>query len=147
MNFMQLNPKKFFTFWNHFALWKIPAFLITLKFFTEPYLLQNLHMPAFLLFAVVKSLSHVRLCCPMDYSTPGFSVLHSIPEFAQTHVHWVSDAIQPFHSLLPPFSSCPQSFPASGSFLQIGSLPQMAKVLELQLQHQSFQWIFRVDFL
>ena len=43
------------------------------------------------------------LCDPMDCSTPGFPVLHYLPEFAQTHVHWVGDAIQPSHSLLPPF--------------------------------------------
>ena len=53
----------------------------------------------------------------MNCSTPGFSVLYYLPEFAQTHVHWVSDAIQPPHPLLPAsFSSCLQSFPASGSF-------------------------------
>ena len=51
----------------------------------------------------------------MDCSTPGFPVLHYLPEFAQTHVHWVGDAIQPSHPVFP-FSSCPQSFPASGSF-------------------------------
>ena len=51
----------------------------------------------------------------MDYSTPGFPVLHYLPEFAQTHVHWVSDAIQPLHPVTH-FSSCPQSFPISGSF-------------------------------
>ena len=42
------------------------------------------------------------LCDPMDYSMPGFLILHSLPEFAQTHVHWVSDAIQPSHLLPPP---------------------------------------------
>ena len=56
------------------------------------------------------------LCDPTDYSTPGFPVLHYLQEFAQTHVHWVSDAIHSSCLLLPPFSSCPQSFPASGSF-------------------------------
>ena len=55
------------------------------------------------------------LCDPMDCSTPGFPVLHYLPEFAQTHVNLVSDAIQPSHPVFP-FSSCPQSFPASGSF-------------------------------
>ena len=55
-------------------------------------------------------------CDSMDCSTPGFPVLHYFLEFAQTHVHWFSDGIQPSHPLLPPFSSCPQSFPASGSF-------------------------------
>ena len=56
-------------------------------------------------------------CDPMDCSTPGFPVLHRLPELAQTHVHWVGDAIQSSHPLSSPFSSCPQSFPASGSFL------------------------------
>ena len=54
------------------------------------------------------------LCGFMECSIPGFPVLHYLPEFAQTHVSWVGDAIQPSHSLSPP--SCPQSLPASGSF-------------------------------
>ena len=53
----------------------------------------------------------------MNCSTPGFPVLHHLPELAQTHVHWVSDAIQPISSSVIPFSSCLQSFPASGAFL------------------------------
>ena len=52
----------------------------------------------------------------MDCSTPGLPVLHHLPEFAQTHVHWVSDAIQP-SCLVIPFSSCLQSFPASPLYL------------------------------
>ena len=55
------------------------------------------------------------LCDPMDCNMPGFPVLHYLPEFAQTHVHWVDEPIQPSH-LLSPFSSCLQSFPALGSF-------------------------------
>ena len=55
------------------------------------------------------------LCDPMDCSTPGFPVHHELPELAQTHVHWVGDAIQPSHPVVP-LSSCLQSFPASGSF-------------------------------
>ena len=51
----------------------------------------------------------------MDCSTPGLLVFHHLPEFAQTHVHWVGDAIQSFHPLLPYFS-CLHLFPASGSF-------------------------------
>ena len=53
------------------------------------------------------------LCDPMNHSTPGLPVHHHLPEFTQTHVHWVGDAIQPSHPLLSPFSSWPQSFPAS----------------------------------
>ena len=54
-------------------------------------------------FSSLQLLSHVWLLCnPMDCSTPGLPILHYLPEFAQTQVHWVSDAIQPFHSLLSP---------------------------------------------
>ena len=56
------------------------------------------------------------LCDPMNRSTPGLTVHHQLPEFTQTHVHRVSDAIQPSHPLSSPFSSCPQSLPASESF-------------------------------
>ena len=56
------------------------------------------------------------LCNPMDYSMPDFPVHHQLLELTQTHVHLVGDAIEPSHPLLPPFSSCLQSFSASGSF-------------------------------
>ena len=81
-------------------------------------------------------------CDPMDCSMPGF-LLHHLPEFAQTHVHWVSDAIQPFHSLssLPAFNLSQHQ----GLFQWVGSLHEVAKILELE--HQSFQWIFKVEFL
>ena len=59
---------------------------------------------------------YLTLCILMDCSTPGFTVLHQLPELAQTHVHQVGNAIKPFHSVIP-FSSCLQSFPASRSFL------------------------------
>ena len=87
-------------------------------------------------------------CNPMHCSMPGFSVLHHLPELAQTHIHWAGDAIQPSH---PQLSPSPLAFNLSQhqSFFQWdGSSRQVAKVLELlQLQHQSFQRIFRVDFL
>ena len=91
--------------------------------------------------------SHLTLCNPMDYATPGSPVLHHLPEFAQTHVHWVGDAIQPSHPLLSP--SLPAfKFSQHQSPLQwVSSSHQVAEVLELQLQHQPFQWIFRADFL
>ena len=70
-----------------------------------------------------------------------------LPEFAQTHVHWVGDAIQPSHPLSSP---SPPSFNLSqhqGLFQWLSSLHHVAKVLAFQLQHQSFQWIFRTDLL
>ena len=87
------------------------------------------------------------LCDPMDCITPGLPVHHQLPEFTQTHVHWVGDAIQPSHSLLSPF---PPAFNLShhqGLFQWVSSSHQVAKVLEFQLQHQSIQRIFRTDFL
>ena len=95
----------------------------------------------------VQLLSHVWFCDPMDCSTPGFPVYHQLSELAQTHIHWVGDAIQPSHPLSSP---SPPTFDLShhqGLFQWVSSLHQVAKVLEFQLQHQSFQWIFRTDFL
>ena len=91
--------------------------------------------------------SHLTLCGPMNCSTPGFPVLHHLLEFAQTHVHWVGDAIQPLHLLLPPSPPALNLFQHQGLFQWVGSSHQVTKVLEFQLQHQSFQWIFKVDFL
>ena len=85
------------------------------------------------------------LCDPVDCSMPGFHVHHQLLELTQTHVHWISDAIQPSHPLSSP---SPPAFNLSqhqGLFQQVNSLQQVAKLLELQ--HQSFQWIFRTDFL
>ena len=65
-------------------------------------------------FSVTKSF--LTLCNPMNCSMPGFPILHYLLEFAQTHVRWVSDAIQPSHLLSAPVSSCSQSFQASRSF-------------------------------
>ena len=79
----------------------------------------------------------------MDCSMPGFPILHYLLKFAQTHVHWVDDDIQPSHPLSLPFSSCLQSFPASGSFPVSQVFTSGGQVLKLQLQHHSFQWIFR----
>ena len=87
------------------------------------------------------------LCDPLDCSTSGLPVHHQLPEFTQTHVHWVRDAIQPSHPLS---SLSPPSFSLShrqGLFKWVSFSHQVAKVLEFQLQHQSFQWLFRTDFL
>ena len=69
----------------------------------------------------------------MDCSTPGFSVLHYLPELAQTHVHQVSDAIQPSHPLLPPSPPAFNLPQQQGLFQRVGSSYQVAKVLEIQL--------------
>ena len=80
------------------------------------------------------------LCAPMNCSMPGLPVHHPLPESTQTHVRWVSDAIQPSHPLSstsPPALNLSQH---QGLFQWVSSLHEVAKVLEFQLQHQSFQW-------
>ena len=91
---------------------------------------------------VTKSCS--TLCYPMDYSTPGSPVLHYLPEFSQIHVRWINHA----HLILCcPFLLSLSVFPSIRIFSnESPSLHQEAKELELLLQHQSFQWIFGVDF-
>ena len=110
--------------------------------------LQSIHSPW--CGSVQFSCSFVStLCDPMDCSTPGLPVHHQLLELAQTHVHWVSDAIQPSHPLL---SASPPAFSLSqhqGLFQWVSSSHQVAKVLEFQRQHPSFQWLisFRLDLL
>ena len=80
------------------------------------------------------------LCDPMNCSVPGLPVHHQLPESTQTHVRWVSDAIQPSHPLSSPSPPALNLFQHQGLFKWVSSLHQVAKVLEFQLQHQSFQW-------
>ena len=79
------------------------------------------------------------LCDPMNRSMPGLPVHHQLPESIQTHVHWVGDAIQPSHPLLSPSPPAPNPSRHQGLFQWVSSSHQVAKVLEFQLQHQSFQ--------
>ena len=85
------------------------------------------------------------LCNPMNRSTPGLLVHHQFPEFTQTHVHLVSDAIQPSHPLLSP--SPPAHNPSQHQSLSpwVNFSHEVAKVLEFQIQHQPFQWTPRAD--
>ena len=86
------------------------------------------------------------LCDPTDCSTPGLPVHHQLPEFTQTHVHWVGDAIQLSHPLSSPSPPALNLSQHQGLFKWVSSSPQVANVLESQLQHQSFQWTPRTDF-
>ena len=83
------------------------------------------------------------LCDLMNRSTPGLQ----LSEFTQAHVHRVGDAIQPSHPLSSSSPPAPNPSQHQGLFQWVSSSHQVAKVLEFQLQHQSFQWIFRTDFL
>ena len=87
------------------------------------------------------------LCDPMNSSTPGLSVHHKLLEFTQTHVHRVGDAIQPSHPLSSPSPPAPNASQHQNLFQWVNSSHEVAKVLEFQLQHQSFQWTPRTDIL
>ena len=84
-------------------------------------------------FSSVQSLSRVRLCDPMNRSTPGLSVHHQLPEFIQTHVHRVSDATQPSHPLSSPSSPAPNPSQHQSLFQWVNSSHEVAKVLGFQL--------------
>ena len=91
--------------------------------------------------------SSPTLCHPMNHSTPGLPVHHQFPEFTQTHVHWVSDDIQPSHPLSSPSPPSLNLSQHQDLFKWVSSSHQVAKVLEFQLQHQSSQWTPRTDLL
>ena len=86
-------------------------------------------------------------CDPMNHSTPGLPVHHHLPEFTQTHVHQVGDVIQPSHPLSSPSPPAPNPSQHQGLFQSINSSHEVAKVLEFQPQHQSFQRTPRTDLL
>ena len=128
---------------------KIPNFL---PYFLKPSLIcpelsSHIWPLSFVFFSLFSfscsvSQSCLTLCKLMDCSTPGFPVLHHLPELDETHVHWVGVSIQPSH---PWPSPSPPAFNLSqhqGPFQWVGSSHQIVKVPELQLQHQFLQWIF-----
>ena len=131
----------------HLSVWRSLLVFITLcphLNWTTVFRLNSENFSSSVQFSCVAQLCPT-LCDPMDCSMPGFPVHHQLPELAQTHVHWVGDAIQPSSPLL---SSSPPAFNLSqhhGFFQWVISSYQVAKVSDLQLQHQSFQLIFKAD--
>ena len=85
------------------------------------------------IFSSVQSLSRVQLCDPMNRNMPGFPVYHQLPEFTQTHIHRVSDAIQPSHPLSSPSPPAPNPSQHQSLFQWVNSSHEVAKVLEFQL--------------
>ena len=101
----------------------------------------------FLQFISVQSLSCVQLCDPLNCSTPGLPLHQQLPESTQTHVHRVGNAIQPSQLLSSPFPPALNLSQHQSLFKWVSSSNQVTKVLEFQLQHQSFQWTPRTDLL
>ena len=91
--------------------------------------------------------SCLTICDPKNRSTPGLPGHHHLPEFTQTHVHWVSDAIQPSHPLSSPSPPAPNPSQHQSLSQWINSLHEVARVLEFQLQHHSFHGNPRADLL
>ena len=91
--------------------------------------------------------SCLTLWDPINRSTPGLPVHHQLLEFTQTHIHRVSDAIQPSHPLSSPSPLSPNPSQHQSLFQWVNSSHEVAKVLEFQLQHHSFQRNPRVDLL
>ena len=89
----------------------------------------------------------MKLCCCCSVNKSCLTLCYPMSGCAQSHVHWVGDAIQPSHPLAPPSPPALHLSQHQGLFQWVGSSHQVAKILELQLQHKSFQWIFRTDFL
>ena len=84
---------------------------------------------------------------PHESQPPDLSVYHQLPEFTQTHVHRVGDAIQPSHPLSSPSTPAPNPYQHQGLFQWVNSSHEVAIVLEFQLQYQSFQWTPGTDLL
>ena len=163
-------PSVIFVEYWHMPWWKSTSSEIfahdlkvwsNLTFLSQEIILPHLHTCKFsyvsqFSFSIIVNLQYLFYCslqfdsvsqsCPTPCDPmPGFH--HKLPELAQTHVHWVGDAIQPSHPLSSP---SPPAFNLSqhqGLFQWVSSSHQVAEVLEFQLQHHSFQWIFRTDFL
>ena len=114
-----------------------------------PVSLMQIYLEILLLVHQFSSVTQscLTLCEPMNCSTPGLPVHHQLPEFIQTHVYWVGDAIQPSHPLLSPSPPALKLFQHQGLFKWVISSHQVAKVLELQPQHQSLQWTPKTDLL
>ena len=91
--------------------------------------------------------SCLNICDPMNCSTPDLPVHHQLPEFTQTQVHRVGDAIQPSHPLSSPFPPAPNPSQPQSLFQWVNSSHEVAKILEFQLQHHSFQRTCRTDLL
>ena len=129
----------------------ISVFLIVLGLFCVGIFHVLCFLPRKLIAFAISSvhlLSHVRLfATPWILSTPGLPIHHPLPEFTQTHVNQVRDAIQPSHPLSSPSPPAPNPSQHQGLFQWVNSLHEVAKVLEFQLQQQSSQLTPRTDLL
>ena len=125
--------------------------MLVFDIYLPPNILSNLIRTEAIITTSVQFSSVTQSCqTPCDsikHSMPGLPVHHQLLGFTQTHVHWVGDAIQPSHPLSSPSPPAPSPSQHQGLFQWVNSSHEVAKVLEFQLQHQSFQWTPRTGFL
>ena len=114
--------------------------------FTQGQYIHSQEFTLSFLVVVVQPPSYVWLCDHMNCSTTGLPIPHHLPKFVQVHVHCIGNAIQPSHPLIPSSPSVLSLSQHQGLYQWVGGLHQMIEILELQLQSQSFQWVFRVEF-
>ena len=133
--YAEIITKAFFRFFVLKLLSHWHIFLITLRI---PYSISDL-LDSYIngVFSSVQFISVTQscptLCDPMNLSTPGLPVHHQLPEFTQTHIHRVSDAIQPSHPLSSPSPPAPNPTQHQSLFQWVNSSHEVAKVLEFQL--------------
>ena len=124
-----------------FSRWRVASSLTLEGTFLVYYGNSSTSLATYLQFSSVQSLSRVWLSAtPWTAARQAFLSHHQLPEFTQTCVHWVSDAIQSSHPLSSPSPPAPNPSQHRGLFQWVNSSHQVAKVLEFQPQHQSFQW-------
>ena len=131
---------------SYFTLGREEWELKSVTFWRQKLRWRILRYPGRSVFISLVAQSCGTLCDPMNCSTPGLPVHQQLPESTQTHVHWVSDAIQPSHPLLSPSPPTFNLYQHQGLFKWVSSLHQMAKGLEFQLK-QSSQWTPRTGLL
>ena len=133
-----------------FCLWWVAGLLLVFPGLEAWVSLRSFHK-GFISNSSVQFSSVTQFCLTlwdsMNHSTLGVPVHHQLSEFTQTHVHRVSDAIQPSHPLSAPSPPALNLSQHQGLFKWVNSSHEVAKVLEFQLQHQSFQWTPRTDLL
>ena len=147
----------FFNYWLSFIIGDLSVIFCFSYWFNFEKLYFSRNLPIFssglsiLLAHIYSCFSVSKLCLAphdhMDHSISSLPVPHHLMEFTQVHVHCISDDIQPSHPLSPSFPSTFNLSQHQAHFQWVSSSYHMSRVVEIQLQHQSLQWIFRVDFL
>ena len=129
------NSFKLWYLYSPGSTWKLPAVMTAGNYFRELISIQTKKLFSYWIISQFSSVAQScpTLCDPMNRSTPGLPVHHHLTEFTQTHIHWVSDAIQPSHPRSFPSPPAPNPSQHQSLFQWVNSSHEVAKVLELEL--------------